>query len=868
MNAQKTRLRRTLGLALATSVAGVGFAAPMAHAAVGDPGLMLTTNVTEVTDVDENGTVNAGDQITFSLSAWNEGTTAITDGAFSDNLMSGETCYVWDADSESYVEGENGALSISNRNAAGDPSQDTYCTYTYTITSDDTTAGVVINNASLLSEETGESAGPVSLNYRLGYTAPVANADASETLNTDQIVVNVLDNDTADALNGLVPGSVDLIDVDGNATDTLTVDGQGTFTVDEEGRVTFVPDAEFVGDAVVDYRVADTAGQYTTSTLTISVTAPVIAPVATDDTGSAVAGPVTIDVLANDVAGDTPIVAETLQLIDANGGGTPEIAIEGQGTYAVVEGMIVFTPVEGWTGTADAVTYQILDEDGDSAQATVTATVEAAVVDVVTVAADDAVETAFDTTVTVDVLANDTLAEGATWNLDSFTLLDADGNAVESVEVEGGLFAIVDGQIVFTPTAGYVGNATVAYAIDDSEGATASASLTVAVAAEVVAVAPTANDDRIMLDYGMTSLAGDVLFNDEAGDSPIDPATLTLVNADGEDVSTLTVDGHTFEVVDGRVLFTAAEGWDFSPVSVQYRVADEDGDFSDVATASFDGSPGVIIDDSVAVDDAAETAFETAVEIDVLANDTTPEGVTLDESTLTLIDADGNAVESLAVEGGVYTVVTDDDDDAHIVFTPAEDFSGVAGAATYAVTDSAGRTITAEVQVTVNDEVIAPNSDAVDDKVDTAYNKPITIDVLANDVAGENLTFDVDSLTLVNADGEAVENLKVDGGTFAVVDGKVVFTPDEDFSGTVGPVTYRVTDSSGKDVEATVTVVVGEPEDEQKPEAPKDDDEKKPDIVTGGDATRGNTGGALAAFAALFAGAGLALRRKFGLVSE
>lgn len=893
MNAQsKTGLRRTLGLALATSLTGITLvgAPGIANADVGDPGLKLTKNV-YLDDLDADGTVSAGDQLIYFLTAWNEGTSSITDAAFSDLALSGETCYQWDAeaggglpsraaaaDAGAYVVAPNGALTIGNRAAGADAGQDSYCVYTYTISPLDLAAGFVTNNATVSSASTGEEAGPVSLtyNFETGYEGLSAAPDAGATISTAPVTVNVTANDTFNEYNPMARGSVDLLDADGNAVDSLYVDGQGTYTVNADDTVTFVADLGFVGDSTASYRVADLTGNYSSSALTVTVAAEVPenqAPTANNDEGSAVApGPVVVDVLANDTDGDSAIDPASLTLLDAEGNAVAEIVIEGQGTYAVVDGKVVFTPEADWAGTADSVRYQIADADGDTASAWVFATVEADATPgdpVPPVAADDSATGPVGEPLTIDVLANDTAGDSDI-DRDSLTLLDAEGNASELNEVvvpNVGVWTIVDGNLVFTPEGDFTGTASVTYQIADAEGDLATATATATIEDAVVEpVLPVSNDDLIMLDYGLDNIEADVLANDEAGDSPIDPATLTLVDAEGNDVSELTVEGvGTFAVVNGKIAFTAEDDWNLERVEVQYRVADEDGDFGATATATFFGAP--VLEASVGVDDVAETAYGNPITVDVLANDTTADDVTLDASTLTLINADGEPVETLAVEGGTYAV-----EDGKIVFTPTEGFSGVAESATYQVADSEGRTITAEVTVTVADEVIAPNSDAVDDKVKTAYETPITVDVLANDVAGEDLTFDVDSLTLLNADGEAVDTLAVDGGVFSVEDGKIVFTPADEFSGTAGPVTYRVTDSAGNDVEATVTVEVGEADDEPKPEPkpeePKDDDEEKPDIVTGGDPTLANGGGMLAGFAALFAAGGLALRRKFGLASE
>jgi len=50
--------------------------------------------------------------------------------------------------------------------------------------------------------------------------------------------------------------------------------------------------------------------------------------------------------------------------------------------------------------------------------------------------------------------------------------------------------------------------------------------------------------------------------------------------------------------------------------------------------------------------------------------------------------------------------------------------------------------------------------------------------------------------------------VNVVGGTYSVVSGKVVFTPDANFPGTAPSVRYEVSDELGNTVGATVTVAV------------------------------------------------------------
>jgi len=113
---------------------------------------------------------------------------------------------------------------------------------------------------------------------------------------------------------------------------------------------------------------------------------------------------VTIDVLANDSAGSAavPLVASSLVLIDGNGNAVTTLSVSG-GTYSVVGGKVVFTPNADFAGTAPAATYRVSYDMGNTGSSTVS-------VDVTTVtpiARPDTATTYRNTSVTVDVLAND-----------------------------------------------------------------------------------------------------------------------------------------------------------------------------------------------------------------------------------------------------------------------------------------------------------------------------------------------------------------------------------------------------------------------------------------------------------------------------
>ena len=331
--------------------------------------------------------------------------------------------------------------------------------------------------------------------------APVANPDAIGTPLDTPVTLDIVANDS---------------DPDG---DPLTILGtptspDGTVTVGPDGRsVTFTPNAGFVGTTVIDYTVTDPEGLTATSTLTVTVTADDVTPVANPDTATTPEDtPVVIDVLGNDT--------------DPNGDPlTVTTATAPNGTVAInPDGTLSYTPDPDYNGP-DEITYTVTDPDGNTATSTVAVTVTP--VNDAPVANPDAIGTPLDTPVTLDIVANDSDPDG-----DPLTILGTPTSPDGTVTVGP------DGRsVTFTPNAGFVGTAVVAYTVTDPTGATASSTLSVVVtsAGPDGIVEGSAGNDLIDAGYDGDP-EGDRIDNGDAilpGEAPNDD----IVQADdGDDV--------------------------------------------------------------------------------------------------------------------------------------------------------------------------------------------------------------------------------------------------------------------------------------------------------------------------------------------
>ena len=437
-----------------------------------------------------------------------------------------------------------------------------------------------------------------------------------------------------------------------------------------------------------------------------------------------------IDVLANDTDPDGDALRITGTSTATNG------------TVQIVDNKIVYTPIKDFVGQ-DTFTYTITDDNGGTDTATVTVVVNN--VNDVPDAVDDAVSTNEETAITIDVLANDT---------------DPDGDALRitgTSTATNGTVQIVDNKIVYTPIKDFVGQDTFTYTITDDNGGTDTATVTVVV--NNVNDAPDAVDDTFSTNEE-TAITLDVLANDTDPDG--DALRIT---------GTSTATNGTVQIVNNKIVYTPIKDF-VGQDTFTYTITDDNGG-TDTATVTV--VVNNVNDAPDAVDDTFSTREETAITIDVLANDTDPDG-----------DALRITGTSTATNGTVQIV------DNKIVYTPIKDFVGQ-DTFTYTITDDNGGTDTATVTVVVNNVNDAP--DAVDDTFSTNEETAITLDVLANDT---------------DPDGDA---LRITGtstatnGTVQIVNNKIVYTPIKDFVGQ-DTFTYTITDDNGGTDTATVTVVV------------------------------------------------------------
>ncbi|MBN9106243.1 MAG: tandem-95 repeat protein [Propionibacteriaceae bacterium] len=653
--------------------------------------------------------------------------------------------------------------------------------------------------------------------------APTLVNDTASTPYLQPVTTTVLANDNSGALTTLQKGSVRLYDAASDAwVTTLTIAGEGTYSVDTTGagagKVTFAPASGFSGTVVtpVTYRVADELGQTGTATLTPSVGTPATATDNHADTDQGVA--VNLHQLGDDTAGTsgtgTPGTLDPAKVVFTSASATDNgrtLVVAGEGTWTIdpATGEATFTPLKSFSGDATAVGYRITDSYGNTASATLTVHVTG----LTPTAAPDSGHGEYGSPVTVDVLGNDHgAAASAPLIPGSVTIVGAPGDGKELVVPGQGTWTVnpTTGAITFTPEAGFHGTPdAISYQVADRNGTTTSASVTVTIGAP-----PTAADDTTATPYRtpveLTPLANDSAGDDGAGArAPLDPSLLVFTSDTATDGGRRLATPQGTWVIDGAtgvVTFTPAATFSGTTPPVEYRVTDRHGHHATAALTVTVGEP------PAAATDSAKTLQNVPVSLDPLANDVAGDdglgaGGTLDPRSVVLTSAgatpDG---KTLVLDGtGTFSV---DPATGKVTFTPVPSFTGAVPVVTYRVTDSFGNLATAEIRVTVTPVV----PEAANDATTGAYGQPVVIDILGNDLPGDNHTR-LDPATLVFTDPGATEGgrvLVVAGeGTWRInPDGTVTFTPAEGFSGVTKPAEYRIADTNGVVATASITVTV------------------------------------------------------------
>ncbi|MCS0172784.1 tandem-95 repeat protein, partial [Vibrio alginolyticus] len=528
--------------------------------------------------------------------------------------------------------------------------------------------------------------------------------------------------------------NVNIDDADTLVITNVTIEsGNGTLIDNSDGSWTYIPEADDDTEVSFSYDIIDNDGGVINGTANLDITPVNDAPIATNDAIQTDEDSlVVIDVLANDsdIEGDDLII-------------TSASVPEEQGIVEIIDGKLVFTTAENFNGNA-TISYTISDgELEDEAQVSVTVNS----VNDAPIASNDTTITEEDSSVTVDVLPNDTDIDG-----DELSIQSA------SVPSDQGTVEIVDGKLVFTPAENFHGDAEITYTVTDGALTDqATVNVTVNAVNDAPVVESNIADQTLAEDFTPYTINLNTAFSD-------------VDNVDGE--LSFSVSGYSnvnVSIENGIATISPTADWNGSE-ALTFTATDQSGE-SVSQTVNFTVAP---VADIVA--DNATVVEDTPTIIKVLDNDTF-EGK---DKVVSLDSNNGPANGTVSVNP-----------DGSVTYTPNDNYHGT-DSFTYIVTSGGvSESTTVNVDVTpVNDAPVATNDNAVTDE-DT----PVTIDVLPNDTDIDGDTLSIQSASVPEAQG-----------TVEIVDGKLVFTPAENFHGDA-EITYTVTDGSLTD-QATVNVTV------------------------------------------------------------
>ncbi len=566
--------------------------------------------------------------------------------------------------------------------------------------------------------------GNVSVTVSSVNDPPVAGDDDVTTSEEQTVTVAVLANDS---------------DADGDTLSVLNLGtpSHGTVVLNANQTVTYTPAANDQGSDSFGYTVSDGHGGSDGAVVTVTVTAVSDAPQANDDLATTPEDTAAIvPVLANDTDpdGDTLTVASVTQPSH----GTAAL----EGTSAVR-----YTPAANYHGS-DSFIYTVSD-GSQTDMASVLITVNS--VNDTPVAQNDTASTEGNQAVSIAVLANDSDVDGDVLTVTSLT------------QPSHGSATIVGGATVtYTPQSGFSGPDTFSYTIQDGQGGTAGATVTVNV--NFVNRPPVAVDDSVS-----TPEDQELIFNPLANDSDPDEDALSITSVGSASHGTVSVQSAT------SVRYAPAANY-HGPDSFSYTVADTHGG---TATGQVTLTVTSVNDAPTAVNDAAATGVGEAVSIPVLANDSDPDGDTL---TVTSV---GNAPHGdVAILSG-----------QTLTYTPKPNFQGGTDTFTYTISDGQGGTATASVTVTVNTrQNTAPAAAA--DAATTPEDQSVTIAVLANDSDPDSDTLRVETVTEPAHGTAVIQNATT-----------VLYSPAANYFGK-DSFSYVVADGQGGTAEATVDVTV------------------------------------------------------------
>lgn len=280
-------------------------------------------------------------------------------------------------------------------------------------------------------------------------TKPIANDDSAVTDRNTPITINPLTNDT----------DADLHPLEIFLVQPTSSGGNGTVTLNRDDSITYTPNTDYCGADSYNVHVRDNMMLESRGVATFNVTCSNLRPTPQDDYVSTTQDTsITISPLINDTDPD----GDTLSFA----GAFP--ANHGTNSNNLAAGTVTYTPEAGYCGN-DYFSYDVADPHGATWFAVIHVDV-ACTSNKAPIAQNDDATTDAGTSVTINVLNNDSDPEGS-----ALTLISA-------TTPPNGTTAISGTNVIYTPNANYCGNDTFNYTVRDVENTTTVGTVSVSVA--------------------------------------------------------------------------------------------------------------------------------------------------------------------------------------------------------------------------------------------------------------------------------------------------------------------------------------------------------------------------------------------------
>ena len=519
----------------------------------------------------------------------------------------------------------------------------------------------------------------------------------------------------------------------------VTDPANGALTLNSNGSFTYIPSDNWNGTDTFTYKANDGNTDGNTATVSITVNPINDAPVCND-----------VDLTTDE---DTEGSTEP-DCTDVDGDSLAyEISSDPDNGEASVESLsLVYDPSDDFNGT-DLFSYTAFDGLDYSYEANVNVTVtsvnDSPVIDIEEGINFFSTDEDNDLTITIDDL------------LDNIDIYDVEGDTLSISAVSNpvnGSVALVDSEIVFTPTPNYNndegGSASFDYIISDGNGGTASSTAYI----DVYSV----NDAPVATDSSVTT----------SEDTAVE-ITLSGTDVDGDSLTYSIVStvshGALGDIVGNKVTYTPTLNY-YGPASFTFKANDGTID-SDTSTVSI-----------------TVTAVNDAPILATIGNKTVNELENL-SFTVSATDPDNSVTYSLT---NAPTGATINSSTGVFSFTPTE----AQGSGSYTLTVNATdgtNTDSEEITITVNEINVASVAQDISTSTNEDTVKTITLNATDSDLPANTITY--------------VKVTNPSHGAVSISNDQATYTPTANYNGP-DSFTYKANDGAIDSLPATVTITI------------------------------------------------------------